>query len=628
MSSQSRRDFLRTMGLGAAALMTPRWLGAAPQRRPNVLFILIDDLGWMDTTVYGSRYYDTPSIERLARRSMMFTDAYAANPLCSPTRASIMTGKYPARLGITLPAGHLPPLAPDAKIMPEEAPPHQKMLLPESRRHLPLEEYTIAEALHDAGYRTGFVGKWHLGHPEEYWPPAQGFDVNIGGGRWPGPPSYHSPYRISTLPDGPQGEYITDRLTDEAIKFLEAQGSDPFLLCLWHYAVHAPYQGKEELIEAYRDRRDPRGKQDNPVMAAMVKSMDESIGRVLDALDRLGQAENTVIFFFSDNGGNEYDRVEPEQWLPTNNDPLRSGKGSIYEGGVRVPMMVCWPGVVEAGARSAEVVSSIDFYPTILEMTRLQAKPDQTLDGESLMPVLEQTGHLRREAIFCHMPHVVNARTGMLGQPATWVRRGDWKLIRFYQTSEEFPNDYELYNLREDVGETNNLAAEKPELVRELDALIDGFLAATGAMVPRANPAYDPKALAEVDGWRPSGQCKLSRGDGILRLDSTGGDPFVWTNEVPKASGALVARFKMRSTSAGVGQFFWADEKVRQFGPTVRLNFEPVHDGEWHEYEVTFTSQGTLQQVRIDPSTAPGAVELDWVRLEGEGGVLLKSWDF
>lgn len=623
-----RRDFVRMVGLGAGALALPALGRSQPARRPNIIFILADDLGWMDTTPYGSRYYDTPHIEALSRRSMLFTDAYAANPLCSPTRASILTGQYPARVGITTAAGHLPPLPPDRPLLRESGPPYERVITPLSRRHLRLEEFTVAEALREAGYRTGFVGKWHLGQPEEFWPQHQGFEVNIGGGGYPGPPSYFSPYRIRPLPDGPEGEYITDRLTDEAIRYMEQHREEPFFLCLWHYAVHAPYQAKEDLIAAHEGRTDPRGAQSNAVMAAMIRSLDEGIGRALDAVDRLGLAEDTIVVLFSDNGGNEYDRVGPEELPPTNNAPLRSGKGSIYEGGVRVPMMVAWPGVVAPGSRSSEVVSSIDFYPTILEMLGLSAREGQVIDGESLVPVLRGEGGLRREAIFCHMPHLVRARTGTLGQPATWVRRGDWKLIRFYDTDEDFPNEYELYNLREDIGETDNLAGEMPGLVQELDALIDGFLEDTGALVPLANPDHVPGALGVVQGWRPSGHVKLTWPEGMLRMESTGGDPFVYNNQAPEAQGALVVRFRMRSDSSGIGQFFWADAGTPRFGPTVRLDFAAVHDGQWHEYEVAFTTRGRLRQLRIDPSTAPGLIELDWVQLLGEDGAVIHEWDF
>lgn len=624
----TRRDFLKLTGLGATALMAPSWARAAEgARRPNILFILMDDMGWMDSTVYGSQYYRTPNMERLAKRGMVFTQAYAANPFCSPTRASILTGKYPARLGITTPACHLPPLPPDQPLFAKEAPATQEVVCPESQRVLPLEERTLAELLRDNGYRTAFIGKWHLGQPEAYWPPAQGFEINIGGGQWPAPPSYFSPYHIRTISDGPQGEYLTDRLTDEACRYLEQHRSEPFFLCLWHYAVHMPLQAKEEITQTYRSLQDPRGKQNNPLMASMLQSMDESLGRVLDTLDRLNLTDNTLLVFFSDNGGNEYDRVGPEQWMPTNNDPLRSGKGSLYEGGTRVPLLVSWPGKVPAGSRCDQIVTSVDFYPTLCEAAGVKPDPGAVLDGVSILPALLGTGTIDREAIFCHFPHVSRAKSGMITQPGTWVRKGDWKLIRFYQTSEEFPNRRELYNLREDLGETRNLADQYPEKVKELDALIDGFLKRTGALVPIPNPAYDPLALAQLQGWRAFGG-PIHRAPGVLQLVSRGNDPQIACADVPAESGALALRFRMKSDSSGIGQIFWADSATPQFGPTVRLDFKPVHDNQWHEYEVPFTTRGVLQQLRIDPSTAPGTIEFEWVKLCRSDGTVAKTWDF
>ena len=226
------------------------------------------------------------------------------------------------------------------------------------------------------------------------------------------------------------------------------------------------------------------------------------------------------------------------------------------------------------------------------------------------------------------MPHLGNAQTGVIAPPATTVRKGEWKLIRFYDTEEGWPDEHELYNLREDLGEQHNLAGSMPEKVRELDALIDGFLAQTGALVPRQNPAYDPEALAVVDGWRASGHAKLLRGESFLRIVSTGGDPFVWTQEVPKARGKLVANFRMRSDGKGIGQFFWADQKTPQFGPTVRLDLSPVHDGQWHDYAVQFTTNGPLRQIRIDPGTAPGQIDLARVWLCDETGQELQAWEF
>ncbi|HOX37298.1 MAG TPA: sulfatase [Candidatus Brocadiia bacterium] len=643
MKRCTRREFARSLGIGVAALAAPGLIGcAAPgvsdgrksddsaddsaqpvknRRRPNIVFILADDMGWMDSTVYGSRYYETPNLERLAARGMTFTDAYAANPLCSPTRASILAGQYPARLRITTPSGHLPPLENDP-LMPESARPWEKMICPRSRHYLPFEERTIAEALRDAGYRTAFVGKWHLGQ-EPYWPERQGFEVNIGGGHYPSPPSYHSPYKIKTLPDGPDGEYITDRLTGEALNYIERNKDAPFFLCLWHYAVHGPWGHKEEITKTFEGRSDPRGKQGNPIMASMLKSLDESVGRVLDKLDALGLSDDTILIFFSDNGGNVHERIGPDLLPPTDNFPLRGGKAMIYEGGTREPLIVCWPGAVAPGSRCSEVVSSVDFYPTILEAAGGAAAPGQVLDGVSITPLLRQTGKLSREAIFCHFPHEI----GTLIVPCTYVRKGDWKLIRFHMTNDDFPNRFELYNLREDISETVNLAERMPDKVAELDALIGRFLLDTGALVPVPNPDYDPKT-APVDRWFPSRDCRISRAGGALVIESAGPDPFIQTGDVPKESGEMLIAFRMRSSSAGGGQFFWATGASPQFGPKLRLDFQPVHDGVWHEYEVRFTASHRLQSVRIDPSTAPGRIELDRICLLRADGRELKTWDF
>ena len=631
-ASPTRRGFLKRLGLAAAAAVaagpggaagagrSPSEAGGGGRRKPNILFILADDLGWMDTTVYGSRYYETPHIARLAARGMRFTDAYAANPLCSPTRASLMTGKWPARLGITTPAGHLPP-EPAKPLMPERAAPNRRMICPRSRRVLPREEYTIAEALRDAGYRTGFVGKWHLGVPEPYWPEAQGFEVAFHGAPDPGPPSYFSPYRFraGTVANGPKGEYITDRATDEAVRYLERHRDEPFFLCLWHWAVHAPFQAKEDLVAEARSRTDPRGKQDCPVMAGMIRSLDQSVGRVLDALDRLGLAEDTIILLFSDNGGNMYNEVVGT--TPTNNAPLRNGKGSIYEGGVREPMVVVWPGAVRPGSQCTEVVSSVDFYPTLLEMAGVSPKPGQVLDGVSLVPILKGEGGLDRDAVFCHFPHYIPA-TGNL--PSTSVRAGRWKLICFYGEGPDRTDAYELYDLQEDIGETTNLAEGHPDVVRRLAARIDAFLRETDAIVPEKNPAYaEPTA-----GWVPSKDCRLSVAEGRLVVESTGGDPCLWTNDVPPADGLLVAEVRMKSTARGGGMVFWGTRRQANFHRSRRVPFEPQHDGQWHVYEVSLPVEGTLRRLRIDPATAAGRIDIDRIRLRRPGGEVLKTWDF
>ena len=579
-SPLNRRTFLKsTMALAGASLCGGVWAAKAPPKPMNVVLFVVDDMGWMDSSVYGSRYYETPNLERLARTAIRFTDAYSAAPLCTATRASILTGNYPGRLHITGASGHVP--ARPGPLLPEKAPAHQKMLSPRCQGFLPLEEYTLAEALHDAGYRTAHIGKWHLGHDEQYWPEHQGFEVNIGGGRWPGPPSYFAPYHIDNLPDGPEGEYIADRLTDEAIRFIEEAGEAPFFLNFWQYAVHAPYQCKPEYRAYFEQKQDPRGAQDNAVMGAMIKSMDESLGRVLDALEARGLAQRTIFIFTSDNGGNMYDRTArdgtnygawaPEGRTPTNNAPLRSGKGSLYEGGVRVPALVRWPGVADSEAVSHEVISSIDLYPTLLAMLDIAPKPGKIFDGISIVPALMGRS-LGREAIFSHFPHAAPA---VPMRQASWVRRGDWKLIRFYELDENFPNRLELYNLREDIGELENRVEQEPARARDLERMLDHHLEQTGALVPKENPYYRPEAATEVGGWRPSGDAWLEPGPGALTMHSIGPDPYIVCGAIPALPGALRIEMRLRSSASGTGQFFWATAQGRQFGPGRRLDFAP-----------------------------------------------------
>jgi len=543
-----------------------------------------------------------------------------------------MTGKYPGRLHITGAGGHLKD--PQNPGVPETGPPHVQVLGPQGKGTLPLEEYTLAEALREAGYRTCFVGKWHLGHDEKYWPEHQGFDINIGGGRWPGPPSHFSPYRISNLPDGPTGEYITDRLTDEAIRFIESAKTVPFFLNLWHYAVHAPYQGKEEHIECFEKKKDPRSAQDNAVMAAMIRSMDESLGRVLDQLEEKGLMDHTIIIFTSDNGGNMYDRTTRDgtnlgAWAsegrtPTNNAPLRSGKGSVYEGGVRVPALIYWPGVSRTESISEEIITSVDYYPTLLDMLGITPSDSVVFDGISIVPALKG-GKLDREAIYGHFPHNLPA---VPIQMASWVRKKDWKLIRFYQQDEYFPNELELYHLATDIGEIKNRAEDLPEVTRELESMLDQHLERTGAAVPKRNPLYDPNALREVQGWRPMGTCGIFMEDETLRIQSTGGDPYIVNGDVPKEQGPLRIVIKMRSQSSGTGQFFWTTDQERGFGPNQRLDFHPIHHGNWEDIEVSFQPKSPLLEIRIDPSVAPGIVDIQRIQIFSGDGQVLRTWDF
>ncbi len=433
---------------------------AAPAQRPNILLILVDDMGWTDLACFGSGFYETPGVDRLAAQGMRFTQAYAACTVCSPTRASLMTGKYPPRVNIT-------------DWIPGHKRPKAKLRVPEINLQLALEEVTIAEALKAAGYATASIGKWHLGGPA-FFPDKQGFDLNAGGCDKGQPPSYFSPYRIPTLQDGEKDEYLTDRLSREAVRFIEANRDRPFFLYLPHYAVHTPLQGKKDVIEKYRAKAKPGAGQNNAVYASMVESVDDGMSLILSKLEELKIAERTVVIFTSDNGG--LLRI-------TSNEPLRAGKGSAYEGGVRVPLIVRWPGVVGAGSVCDAPVVSPDLFATIAEIAGAKGVP-AGIDGESLVPLLRRTGGLRREAIFWHYPHYHPGGATPYGA----VRKGDLKLIEFYEDGR-----LELYDLKEDVGEKKDLAADRADMAKELQNLLARWRTEVGARMPVPNPDYDPK---------------------------------------------------------------------------------------------------------------------------------------
>ncbi len=444
--------------------------------------ILVDDLGWMDLGCQGSRYYETPHVDGLARQGMRFTNGYAACAVCSPTRAAVQTGRYPVRLGVTdwirgrFQGGII---GADGK-NPQgyTGGPKDPVLCPKNALFMELDEITLAEMLGPAGYTTCHIGKWHLGQENQF-PEKQGYDENHGGCDLGQPPGYFDPYRtgrryyeIPNLPPRKAGEYLTDREADEAVGFIERNQHRPFYLNMCHYAVHTPLQAKEDVTARYQAK--PKTKQNNAVYAAMVESVDDAAGKILAALDRCGIADRTVVIFTSDNGG---------LLGPTNNEPLRSGKGFPYEGGIRVPLIVRWPGVVKPGTTCDVPVTSVDFFPTMMEIAGVPLPTDRPIDGQSIVPLLKQTGKLKREALYWHFPHY----RGSLG-PYSIIRRGDWKLIKRYATGRR-----ELYNLAEDLSETHDRAEEMPEKVRQLDAQLVQWLKATGAKMPKPNPDYRPK---------------------------------------------------------------------------------------------------------------------------------------
>ncbi|HWA98276.1 MAG TPA: sulfatase [Pirellulales bacterium] len=629
---------------------------AAGARKPNVVFFMVDDMGWVDCEPYGSQYYETPNMARFAERSMRFTDAYAC-PLCSPTRASIMTGKYSARHGITSATGHQPPQPEGHNFMPDSAAANRPVILPESKNYMEPSEYTLAEALRDAGYRTAHFGKWHLGLAEQYWPEAQGFQTALRGWPDPGPASYFAPgyYKNQNFPDGPPGEYITDRLTTEILKYIDANRDAPFFVNFWLPSVHGPWGFKQEYAERFKAKRDPRGQQGNPIMAAMLQSVDEALGRIVAKLDELKLADDTIFIFFSDNGGNTHSNTPEDpkwrsrdtkhpsyagmmlwkQWAgdlpPTNNTPLRDGKGSLFEGGTRVPLMVAWPEHIKAGAVCDEAVCAIDMYPTILDLLGIAKKSEQKIDGISFASALRQSGKLERDALFTFFPHGGPSRP-----PGVSVRSGDWKLIRWFETSPYFPEALELYNLRDDQSESRNLARQMPERVTKLNAMIDAFLADTKALVPQPNPKYRPTTVTAAekkqgkepryDGW-VSRFKSAEMHDGELVVAGGGKGSFLGISGL-KQRGPATVRLRTKSTNGGSGKVQWRTEDQDEFPSKGQVTeFTLPAGSDWRDTSVVLPTQGTVVHLRVYLPAEQAPVEVDAIEL-GSRGERSQRWEF
>lgn len=494
----NRRAFLKGMLGGLAAVAMPG-LGTGAARgqgkKPlNFVFILVDDFGWADIGANNPHtFYETPNIDRIARSGMNFNNGYAANPVCSPTRYSIQAGKYPSRVDSTewfsgKRSGRFNP-----------APLNDKMAL---------SEVTLAEALKAHGYKTAFLGKWHLGEDEKYWPENQGYDINVGGWAVGSPRGgYFAPFQNPRLREYPKGSHLPKVLTDESVKILDQYKDDPFLLFQAFYSVHTPLQGREDLIAKYKAKRQKwldadetefgpeeqiwptdrkrqvRIRQCHAVYAAMIEAMDEQIGRVLDKLDELGIAENTAVILMSDNGG-----LSTSEGSPTSNLPLRGGKGWLYEGGIREPFLIRWPGVTEPGSQCDVPVISTDFYPTILDMAGLPPKKTQHLDGVSLVPLLKGGTRIDREALYWHYPHYSNQG----GFPGGAIRMGDWKLLERFEDGR-----VHLYNIKLDVGERHDLADQHPERVERMRAKLHAWYKEVDAKF--LQPKGDNK-----NPWRPT----------------------------------------------------------------------------------------------------------------------------
>lgn len=450
--------------------------------KPNVVFLLVDDLGWGDFGCYGAEFYETPNIDKLAKDGMRFTNAYAACTVCSPSRAAILAGQYPARLHLTdWIAGH--------------GRPNAKLKIPDWKKKIDHERVLLPEALKEVGYATAFFGKWHLmpnGQPDmkEHFPTDHGFDINIGGREWgqpKGPGKYFSPFGMPNLDDGKPGDYLTDKLTDEAVKFIDGTKRDqPFLLYFSYYTVHGPLMAPPELVKKYEKKAEgfenTKNEFLNPKRAGMIESLDTSVGRLVAKLEELGISDDTLIILTGDNGG-DYDSTT---------GGLRDYKALAHEGGVREPLIVKWPGKIATGSNCDEPVIGMDFYPTILDFAGLGLRPEEHKDGVSIAPLLTgKKQELERENLYWHYPHYHRTK------PYGAVRHKDWKLIEFYEEG-----DLELFNLAEDPNETRNLVDSQPEKTKELLGMLNKWRTDVGAQMPTPNPNYDPDSGKK----KPKGQ--------------------------------------------------------------------------------------------------------------------------
>lgn len=600
---------------------------AWPADRPNIVVILADDLGQRDLGCYGSTFHLTPHIDALARRGMKFTNSYSASPLCSPTRAALLTGLHPARIGITAPNCHLPEVRLEKGLA--KGNPNARVLVAESITRLKTDYLTLPEVLCDNGWHAGHLGKWHLG-AEPYSPLQHGFASDLPHTPGPGPGGsngYFAPWSF-WKEQGAPGDHIEDRMAEEAEKFIAANKDRPFFLNYWAFSVHSPWMAKDDYTAEAALRADQSSPQRNPMYAAMLRSLDEAVGRITSALEKHGVADNTIILFAGDNGSwhnvpREATQNKDYSHIPvTSNAPLRSGKASNYEGGTRVPLLAVWPQAIAPGSTSAALVQTTDYFPTLLELAQLPKPENAKFDGTSFAPALRGQP-LERDTIFTHFPH--GGRGDIDGfRPATWVRRGDWKLIRFFADNDDGTDKLELYNLLDDIGETKNLASDKPELATELNGLITAFLKDTQAVVPVKNPNFGKASPApQTDrllGWKAR-QCDVAVEDGILKVRATAADPFLGF-----AAGKLAANSKLRfriKSDGGAGKVAWLAKPDATDAPRPTLFM--MKAGAYTEITTAIPAPGDQPGIIRLYLSAPA--ELDWIELiSGDGKP--RRWDF
>lgn len=620
--------------LGGALAATPGFSmleAAEPTEtpsQPNVVFILADDLGWMDLGVYGSEFHQTPNIDALAERGLRFTDAYVASPLCAPTRASIMTGLHPARTGMTFPdVGHQ--VVRLEKSLEEEAPASQPALLAEPVTVLSTDHYSLGMAFRDAGYVTGHYGKWHLGRPP-YSPLQHGFEVDIPHTNAPGPLLNGWFYPFHVWPDhGEPGDHLEDLLAEAAAEFILENRDRPFFLNYWAFQVHSPWEASEEQIERYSAKADPDALQRNPVYAGMVESLDDAVGTLMEALEQAGVLDNTVIIFLSDNG--PFVAAHPPPVMderfsdipPTSALPLRGSKNTVYEAGLRVPQIIVWPGLTNPGTVTDALSHSNDFFPTFVDLLGWEAERFPDFDGVSLRPVLTGEG-IARDYVFAHFPHRQDTRpyeqmpAPNSAAPAASLRQGDWKIIRFFADGDNGEDRFELYNLADDLGEANDLSEVAIERGASMNRRLDEILDKTEAVIPEPNPAF--RAPPSEGDWARSPDTELQMREGKLHIRSIGNDPWISTRKIPaSARGPFTLELEIASRARGEGRIYFTELPSAGFNENQAFSFDMIHDGQRQHYELEIPAN-RLGGLRIDPATSPGEITLYRIELRDAGG--------
>ena len=644
------------------SLTVPSW--GKPAK--NIILILADDLGWADTTLYGkTSLYETPNIQRLAKRGMIFSNAYAS-PICSPTRASILTGQNPARHGMTSPAAHLPEvrLKPAAQTVGR---PDQKSTNIKTATRIDPAVPTLGEILKEAGYATAHFGKWHLGM-KGFTPLEHGFDVDLPHWHGPGPKTgYLAPwgYPNPAFPEGAPGQHIEDRMAKEAVTWLKNRDrTKPFFINYWQFSVHAPFGAKPELIARYRKKIKRGEKQQSPTYAAMVHSLDEAVGTLLDALDNEGVADETIIVFYSDNGGNIHCGLEEtdaagEKYITaiTSNHPLRGGKGSIHEGGIRVPAVVVWPGVTKTGSRNDTRIQANDLYPTILRMLNLKRPENHVIDGVDFSNALSGQ-KMERKPMFTYVPG--HGNTPQWLPPSMAVHHGDWKFIRTFHYGEDGKHQYRLYNLRNDIGENHNVAKLHPERVKVMDQWITNYLAEAKVVVPLPNPKFDPAKFdpatigvqkgalkmprakkksgdaapaATVSkksmlGWIARNADVTAKGD-LLEITAAGRRSFI-ANAKIRVDGPAQVRLRIRTQKDDEGRLQWRTTDQKNFPATGQSKTFTVKGGDWRELTVPLPVKGQLLHLRLFLPLQKQPVKLDWIEIRPVNAEAneTKRWDF